>query len=146
MSRLRAKVHAPFAAIQRDVLRLHRLRQASDALRRSSRFILLARRLEFQTSQLSSTPSAADGQTQDSLQDAGRESAISKAALTIAELDALLDQQEVDGDAIPIRYIHIVADHIPAIDGARGKVTAEMQSLLISGLADSVGAIKILHS
>lgn len=67
--------------------RLKKLQEAADILRRTSRFVILARRLQLQMNEMKTGASADSG---DSLGDAGiedeRERAIAKAALTISEI------------------------------------------------------------
>ena len=109
--RLRQKIHPPYQFLAQHVSRLERLRQATDVLRRVSRFVIIARRLEFQMSEiqrleasakaLGSTnntngsgpsektrPNAVGGIAQN--QDGEKERTIAKAALSIAELGKLL--------------------------------------------------------
>ncbi|KXN90188.1 Conserved oligomeric Golgi complex subunit 5, partial [Leucoagaricus sp. SymC.cos] len=103
--RLRAKIHTPYESLQMHVLRLHKLHQASDVLRRTSRFVILARRLQAQMNEMNDKPldgedklvsridghnvSASNAQTLD-IEDE-KERAIAKAALSIAELVSLLE-------------------------------------------------------
>ena len=47
-------------------------------------------------------------------------------------------QQVVTGP-IPLRMIHVVSDHIPAIEASKKKIIAEMESMVVSGLAELVG-------
>ncbi|KAH9055433.1 Golgi transport complex subunit 5-domain-containing protein [Lactarius vividus] len=81
-----------------------------------------------------------------------RERSLAQAAVTIAELGDLL---EISGDEptaiseeappvgagpsstrhIPLRSINAVAVHIPFIDSARSKVTADMESMVLEGLS-----------
>jgi conserved oligomeric Golgi complex subunit 5 len=50
--RLRQKICIPYHSLQSKVKQLHQLQQASDVLRRMSRFIMLAKRLEAQMAEL----------------------------------------------------------------------------------------------
>jgi hypothetical protein len=100
--RLRLKIRVPYQNLAGHVARLQRLQLASDVLRRTSRFVILARRLEVQMAELDkvpttthtngpSTPTKERNRTpiSYSTDDAGegdRERGIAKAALTIAEL------------------------------------------------------------
>lgn len=100
----------PYQSLQKHVSKLDRIQQASDILRRTARFVILARRLELQLaemtkadavesgvdsakpkSQSAATPtSAARADTPIDNED-DRERAIAKAALTIAELSKCLN-------------------------------------------------------
>lgn len=93
--RLRLKIRVPYQSLQGNVNRLHRLQQASDVLRRISRFLILARRLELQMAELNrpldtsidtpTEPTKSAGAPYEELGDE-KERTIAKAALTIAEL------------------------------------------------------------
>lgn len=80
--------------------RLHRLQQASDVLRRTARFVVLARRLQSQVQDMKKDDSdtkikgesRSNGVT--ALEDDGKERTIAKAALSIAELGEL-DQSKI---------------------------------------------------
>lgn len=104
--RLRLKIRVPYQSLQTHVSKLERLQQASDILRRTSRFVILARRLELQLAEMNK----ADGPEPESTKkpqtngaptsglggraetpvalesEDEKERAIAKAALTIAEL------------------------------------------------------------
>ena len=179
--RLRNKIHIPYTSLQSHVTRLQRLQQAGDVLRRTARFVVLARRLESQvrdmkkdgtdpTIKRESRSNSVDVTT---LEDDGKERTIAKAALSIAELGelhlsmsnrnshtvkrnpvALLDDpntEEVDPEDaagtvsedrdtnyIPLRFINAVAEHVPLVEEARTNVTAEMQTMVLTGLSTLV--------
>lgn len=89
------KIRAPYLSLQGHVNRLHKLQQASDVLRRISRFLILARRLELQMAELNKpldasidTPTEPPKSVGASYEESGdeKERTIAKAALTIAEL------------------------------------------------------------
>jgi conserved oligomeric Golgi complex subunit 5 len=90
------KIRVPYQSLHTLVDRLHKLHQATDVLRRVSRFIILARRLRVQMAELNkpSDPVPDSGHSQPMFTTASepfqpeseKERAISKAALTIAEL------------------------------------------------------------
>ncbi|KAG9098973.1 hypothetical protein FS749_002432 [Ceratobasidium sp. UAMH 11750] len=106
LERLRLKVRVPYQTLAGLFSQLQKLRQASDVLRRTSRFVTLARRLESQMKEIdggaltvsassksvptsgstenpgSSTPSGDDGNA--------KERAVARAALSVAELSSLL--------------------------------------------------------
>lgn len=95
--RLRLKIRVPYQALQGHVSRLHKLQQASDVLRRISRFLILARRLELQMAELNrpldtpiDTPAGSTKAVGASYEELGdeKERTIAKAALTIAELSS----------------------------------------------------------
>lgn len=94
---MRVKVHVPYDSLQSHVMRLHKLHQASDVLRRTSRFVILARRLQAQMSEIKDKAAEDDrsgsGEEEPSKMveqtvEVGdqKERTIAKAALTIAEL------------------------------------------------------------
>ena len=98
-SRLRSKIHVPYENLQSLNVRLQKFHEASDVLRRISRFVILARRLQVQMNEIQGTKSsdklpmeqpftasAAHGRD---IEDE-KERAIAKAALSIAELSELV--------------------------------------------------------
>lgn len=90
-SRLRVKIHIPYTSLQTHVTRLQRLQQAGDVLRRTARFVVLARRLESQMRdmKMDSAQESKTNSTDASLAldaEDGKERTIAKAALSIAEL------------------------------------------------------------
>jgi hypothetical protein len=91
-SRLRLKIRVPYHTLQEDIVRLEKLHQASDVLRRTARFVVLARRLETQMAELdaattvTTTNTAAPATPSLDAQEDEKERTIAKAALTIAEL------------------------------------------------------------
>ncbi len=100
-TRLRVKVRVPYQSLQINVSRLQKLQQASDVLRRTSRFVILARRLQIQMAEMesgSSTPdqplplirSKSDESALGQDLEDGKERTIAKAALSIAELGMFL--------------------------------------------------------
>ncbi|KAI0769620.1 Golgi transport complex subunit 5-domain-containing protein [Trametes elegans] len=178
LEKLRHKIRVPYQSLQKHVSKLERLQQASDILRRTSRFVILARRLEMQLAEMNkadSTETERSGSAKPRVQTSGaspvssgataradtplegeddKERAISKAALTIAELTALLDAstetshlgrtgdvpegEHTGGDSeesIPLSSIKAVAVHLPFIDAARAKVTTDMEGMVFTGLA-----------
>ena len=107
--RLRLKIRVPYQSLQKHVTKLDRLQQASDILRRTSRFVILARRLELQLAEMNkadttesqdakpkgqtngvsastSSGAGARADTPSMESEDDKERAIAKAALTIAEL------------------------------------------------------------
>jgi hypothetical protein len=93
LRRLRLKIRVPYQTLQSDVVRLEKLHQASDILRRTARFVVLARRLESQMTELDAVASAppASGRAPTvslDVQEDEKERTVAKAALTIAELGA----------------------------------------------------------
>lgn len=118
--RLRQKFRHPYQTMQANVKRLQRLQQASDVLRRTSRFTLLAKRLQAQIAEVGD--SAAGGTTPhlkapESKANSGvldgrrsatpvldyegeKERSLAQAALTIAEL----------GTEVHRRVVHISAE------------------------------------
>ncbi|TFK54291.1 hypothetical protein OE88DRAFT_1654898 [Heliocybe sulcata] len=163
LEKLRSKIRAPYQTLESNVNRLQRLQQALDVLRRMSRFVVLGRRLESQMNEMAaaegaSEPSAGGASTPSRIldHDEDKERTISKAALSIAELTALLDaspgtEAKQDGTSIDdsasrqpaddtesmisLRAIDAVAAHIPFIEETRAKITAEMENMVVTGLA-----------
>ncbi|KAG6886258.1 hypothetical protein C0993_006668 [Termitomyces sp. T159_Od127] len=99
LRRLRLKIRVPYQSLRVHVSRLQKLRQASDILRRTSRFVTLARRLQLQMTAVEHT--STDEEPAKSVKvetfdvtglstskDSGdeKERNIAKAALSIAEL------------------------------------------------------------
>ncbi|KAK0225711.1 Golgi transport complex subunit 5-domain-containing protein [Armillaria fumosa] len=102
LEKLRVKVRVPYQSLQTNVSRLQKLQQASDVLRRTSRFVILARRLQNQMAEMesgSSTPdqplplirSKSDESALGQDLEDGKERTIAKAALSIAELGIFAD-------------------------------------------------------
>ena len=98
-NRLRLKIRVPFQSLQGHVACQQKLQQASGVLRRTSRFVVLARRLQVQMADMNAsnftepvkrvvihTPKTGE-QGQD-VEDE-KERTIAKAALSIAELGEL---------------------------------------------------------
>ncbi|KDR75381.1 hypothetical protein GALMADRAFT_140887 [Galerina marginata CBS 339.88] len=155
VEKLRTKVHAPYENLQTLVTRLQRFHQASDVLRRTSRFVILARRLQLQMNEVRGTKTS-DRSSTDELATAThvhgkdiedeKERAIAKAALGIAELGALLNDpdteagdysksHEYDQHAIPLRSIKLITSHEAFIEDARSVITTEMENMVLSGLS-----------
>ncbi|KAG6920111.1 hypothetical protein DXG01_010179 [Tephrocybe rancida] len=105
LDKLRLKIRVPYQSLQAHVSRLQKLQQASDVLRRTSRFVVLARRLQLQMADMESSTGSAEAPAKstkaDRFSDATglstpdledeKERTIAKAALSIAELVSLLD-------------------------------------------------------
>ncbi|KAF7362065.1 Conserved oligomeric Golgi complex subunit 5 [Mycena venus] len=165
LDKLRLKVRVPYQSLQTNVSRLQKLQQASDVLRRTSRFVVLARRLQNQMTEMeinsTENADAAPKKVESQINLLGdpedeKERTIAKAALSIAELVALLDgpappassaaddtvkndheaaeNTEESGAGIPLRSINAVAAHVPFIEEARTKVTSEMENMVLTGL------------
>ncbi|KAK0213021.1 Golgi transport complex subunit 5-domain-containing protein [Desarmillaria ectypa] len=160
LEKLCLKVRAPYRSLQTNVSRLQKLQQASDVLRRTSRFVILARRLQIQMAEMesgSSTPdqplplirSKSDESALGQDLEDGKERTIAKAALSIAELVSLLDdptscasdktrQSDVEGHDLEsrtsLRSVNAIAVHVPYIEDARAKVTSEMENMVLTGL------------
>ncbi|KAI6000499.1 Golgi transport complex subunit 5-domain-containing protein [Pisolithus albus] len=168
IDQLRRKLRGPYESLQKQVTRLHRIHEANNALRRIGRFFVLEKRLETLAEGLARYelgPSrmsegerdrpkdvgAIDGErlSTESHEDKGR--VIAKAALTITELGALLDEgSDIEGDQqdasllgattagssnhVSLCSVNVVAAYIPFISDTRAKVTKEDQSLLASSL------------
>lgn len=163
LDKLRLKIRTPFQSLQSHVTRLERLHQASSILRRTSRFVILTKRLEVQLAEMDKAETVemkevkpVNGDSGNSLSSLGvdnedeKERTIAKAALTIAELTALLDSSTEDaadstkspeessntGEEVPLSSIKAIAAHLPFVDSARTRVMADMESMVINGLAN----------
>lgn len=100
--RLRRKIALPYQTLSTSLARLAKLQRASDLARRANRFVVLARRLDVQMTELNAANSrasqprpngTASGRTspngtlsRDTVDRDGGERALSEAALTLAEL------------------------------------------------------------
>lgn len=87
------KIRVPFQSLKAHVSCQQKLHQASDALRRTSRFAVLARRLQVQMAEMNSTTTETGRETIGSAPKADeqdiegeKERIIAKSALSIAEL------------------------------------------------------------
>ncbi|KAG8987965.1 hypothetical protein FRB94_007800 [Tulasnella sp. JGI-2019a] len=162
LEKLRLKIRVPYQNLSALVTRLQRLQLAADVLRRTSRFVLLARRLEFQMNELAKfgaavangkqlvPPVSAVSTTSPAIEEGigpegDRERNIAKAAISIAELTSLSTPESAAKrtsdslDAlppIPLRSINAVVRHLPGIEAARVKITEEMENMLRDGLED----------
>ncbi|KAJ7124926.1 Golgi transport complex subunit 5-domain-containing protein [Mycena epipterygia] len=169
LDKLRLKVRVPYESLHTNVARLQKLQQASDVLRRTSRFVVLARRLQNQMTEMdinsNENPGTPPTKSESQLNLLGqdpedeKERTIAKAALSIAELVALLDgpppsvsatendpvksahtdtegmaYSETFGAGVPLRSINAVSAHVPFIEDARTKVTSEMENMVLTGL------------
>ncbi|KAG8921026.1 hypothetical protein FRC01_000475 [Tulasnella sp. 417] len=159
LEKLRLKIRVPYQNLSAHVIRIQRLQLAADVLRRTSRFVLVARRLDFQMNELAKStsappqtngkpesekaPSKASAALEENIIEGERERTVAKAALSIAELTSLCNPEpSKPGTAeplgpvapIPLRSINSVTQHIPAIDAARIKITEEMENMLQDGL------------
>ncbi|PCH43557.1 hypothetical protein WOLCODRAFT_164540 [Wolfiporia cocos MD-104 SS10] len=163
LDKLRLKIRVPYQSLRSNVTKLERIQQASDILRRMSRFVILTRRLEVQLAEMNNGEDSAPenetternsmaipaGQTAASTSglvdnEDEKERVIAKAALTLAELTALMDRasesscwnEEGEGRQVPLSSIKAVAAHLPYIDAARARITADMEAMVMTGLAD----------
>jgi hypothetical protein len=75
--------------------------------------------------------------------DGERERELAKAALSVAELDALLhpamqdeEDQRDERQAIPLEQLAFVKLYAPQVDTARDAIIQEMESMVINGLSD----------
>lgn len=143
IDRLHSKIHVPHEQLALLVRRLSLLATASDLTRRASRFVLLARRLEAQMEAVRAAPKDAQGEGE-------KERELAKAALSVAELDALLapgasgdddENGEADGDGeegssgpIPLQTLDFVRAYAPLVDKARDAIITEMEAMVVSGL------------
>ncbi|KAF9559858.1 hypothetical protein CPC08DRAFT_665969 [Agrocybe pediades] len=155
VEKLRSKVHVPYETLQKLVARLQRFHQASDLLRRTSRFIIVARRLQLQMNEVQGVKTSDKGASDElatatimhgkDIEDE-KERAIAKAALSIAELNSLMNDPETDdatlskspsdvNSAIPLRSIKVVASQEAFVEESRSIITNEMENMVLTGLA-----------
>ncbi|KAF8629271.1 hypothetical protein AX17_005850 [Amanita inopinata Kibby_2008] len=162
LEKLRSKIQHPYHTLRTHVTRLQYLQQASDFLRRTSRFITLARRLQIQMNELDNL--LASGQTvkddsSNKLLNVNREvvdekdRVLAKAALSLADLTVCLDEPLVQGrskhmesdesldvDLEPardtrLRSVKAVVVYIPFIEESQNRVVRAMEDMLYAGLA-----------
>ncbi|KAH7875165.1 Golgi transport complex subunit 5-domain-containing protein [Lentinula edodes] len=120
VEKLRCKISVPYHSLHISLSRLQKFQQASDILRRTSRFVILARRLEGQMAEMDGLnrindfsdpkPSETAAQMSSSTSTSGtgilgdtgddRDRTIAKAALSIAELVTLIDGPGTAGSGI----------------------------------------------
>ncbi|WWC86312.1 uncharacterized protein L201_001185 [Kwoniella dendrophila CBS 6074] len=155
IDKLHNKINTPYSNLSLLVKRQKTLSLLNDLTRRSVRFVLLARRLESQlqkinqissSSSSTSTVAVSNGNfsEKDKVQivEGERERELSKAALSVAELDLLLnpptneDDESIDSQQIPLQELEFVQAYIPVVDKARDTIIQEMESMVVSGLAD----------
>ncbi|ORX36009.1 Golgi transport complex subunit 5-domain-containing protein [Kockovaella imperatae] len=130
LDRLHAKIHEPYEHLALLVRRIQVLTRASDLTRRAARYVLVVRRLENQMEQVKVALEASKTTNED---EGGRE--LAKAALSVAELDALLEPVP-DEDVVPLQSLEVCRAQIPKIDRARDTIIQEMESMVVAGLAD----------
>lgn len=109
LGRLNSKIHTPYVEIDKVVRRADKVRMCSEVLRRASRFVTLARRLEMQMSQKDER----------------------EAALTLHELDGLVHA----ASAIPLSSLQCIHDLLPRVQAHRETVIRSMESSVVSALA-----------
>ncbi|CCL99844.1 uncharacterized protein FIBRA_01868 [Fibroporia radiculosa] len=164
LEKLRLKIRVPYQSLQSNVTKLERIQQASDILRRTSRFVILTRRLELQLAEMSkgdntdsdinktkaeakdssNPPNSTDEILSITENEDEKERIISKAALTVAELTALLDDStssltgddDVPENRVPLNSIKAVAAHLPFVTSARARITSDMETMVLTGLSD----------
>ncbi|KZO99399.1 hypothetical protein CALVIDRAFT_553311 [Calocera viscosa TUFC12733] len=144
LDRLKSKIQIPHATLAAHVVRLQRLQMATDVLRRTSRFVIIARRLELQMVEVDAEPTHANGTSE--VLEGDKERAIAKAALSIAELVSLYsspsetppepDSEPSSSTRVPLNQVRAVARYVPAVETARLKVTTEMETMVSNGLRD----------
>ncbi|GMK58813.1 hypothetical protein CspeluHIS016_0602550 [Cutaneotrichosporon spelunceum] len=151
IDRLHSKIHTPHEQLALLVRRLRLLALSSDLSRRAARFVLVARRLEGQMERLKATPApTASSETDTPVSGEGeKEIELAKAALSVAELDALLappdeeNEEDVEvGDEggstapLPLQSLEFVQAYVPVVDKARDTIITEMESMVRAGLAN----------
>ncbi|KAL7424738.1 hypothetical protein Q5752_000422 [Cryptotrichosporon argae] len=165
LDRLQSKIHAPHAHLALLVARLTRAGQLDDLARRASRFVIVSRRLEGQMERLRALVEREKARDKGKGKGSGKdddgererevkEGEMAKAALSVAELDALLKPPAANGDAlvgpadghadgteadaaeIPLTTLDFVRAYAPVVDEARDDLIREMEAMVIHGLAE----------
>ncbi|PWN54207.1 hypothetical protein IE53DRAFT_391434 [Violaceomyces palustris] len=163
---LRERVHEPFLELQSLQARLSNLYSAHELVVRATRFITLAKRLEYQMSRIL-VPEAGVRERSATVGDAEEDndthkvtigmvggSELARAALVISDLVVALTSQESHTqlsetylDLAPERYLTLgsspslvgldfVRGYLPSIEQARSTVTELMEDMIICGLRD----------
>ncbi|TYJ51902.1 hypothetical protein B9479_007503 [Cryptococcus floricola] len=137
IDRLHSKIHTPYTNLSTLVKRQETLRQVSEVSRRASRFVILARRLEIQLDRMNNVKEE-EGKEESDESEKRRE--LAKAALSCAELDALLKEpatEEDDGEVqISLMEIDFVRAYAPIVDQARDTIIEKMEDMVVAGLQD----------
>ncbi|GAA5937757.1 uncharacterized protein JCM15063_002108 [Sporobolomyces koalae] len=154
VSRLHRKIALPYESLASSLLMLTRVRRAASLARRAQRFVVLARRLEGQMAEIDRTPAPATlHRSVGSTEERGterRERAMAEAALTLADIETLLNAGEgiehagegiehADDDpeaVLPIRTLDVVESNLSAVEMSRERVVEEMQTSVQKGLTD----------
>ncbi|GAA5886213.1 hypothetical protein JCM16303_004462 [Sporobolomyces ruberrimus] len=146
VSRLKRKISTPHTTLSSSLLLLTRLRRASSLTRRAQRFVVLAKRLEGQMGEIDGINSTSNGGNEvgeERVTIERRERSMAEAALTLAEIETLLnagegiEQDEDDPEAIlPIRSLHVVEENLTSVELARERVVEEMQTSVQKGLTE----------
>ncbi|KAF9430931.1 Conserved oligomeric Golgi complex subunit [Podila epigama] len=108
MERLSFKVKTPFELIQTYTIQLERLQIASEMLRRVLRFLYLCKRLEMQMP--------------------GGDLELTKAALTLSEVESLLQESDLEG-------IHVVDNEVRNLEHVRGRIIEMADKMLQDGMS-----------
>ncbi|KAF8348129.1 Golgi transport complex subunit 5-domain-containing protein [Amanita rubescens] len=166
LEKLRSKVHDPYRSLQLHVTRLRYLQQASDILRRTSRFIILARRLRVQMNELNQYFGPDVSRSESKLSAMNREvreevdRVLAKGALSLAELLTCLDEPLVQvkasslassGDDFSdvgfkpnkdtLRAVNLVGHYMPLVEASQTRITQIMELMLYTGLASRDSAM-----
>ncbi|KAG0199080.1 Conserved oligomeric Golgi complex subunit [Mortierella sp. GBA30] len=107
MERLSFKIKTPFEQIQTYTIQLERLQVTSEMLRRVLRFLYLSKRLEMQMP--------------------GGDLDLTKAALTLSEVDTLLLESDLEG-------IRVVDEEIQNLESIRSRIVDSADRLLQDGM------------
>ncbi|KAF9558993.1 Conserved oligomeric Golgi complex subunit [Mortierella alpina] len=107
MGRLSLKIKTPSEQIQTYTTQLERLQATSEMLRRVLRFLYLSKRLEMQMP--------------------GGELELTQAALTLSEVDTLLQESDLEG-------IHVVDQEVQNLESVRGRIVDSADMMLQDGM------------
>ncbi|KAG0006602.1 Conserved oligomeric Golgi complex subunit [Modicella reniformis] len=107
IERLSFKIKTPFEQIRVYTIQLERLQQTSELLRRVLRFLYLSKRLEMQMP--------------------GGDLELTKAALTLSEVDTLLQESNLEG-------IHVVDNEVKNLESVRIRIVESADRILQEGM------------
>ena len=139
VSRLRSKVHEPFVRVVELQRELKQVDGASELVRRTRGVVELTRRLESQMEALfarKDRQAEAEAEAEDAVvgQVHGRD--LSRAALLVAEITALLDAERLVKDGATLLDLKLIQELLPTIDNARKTIVDYMEDMIVRGLRD----------
>ncbi|KAJ9479712.1 Conserved oligomeric Golgi complex subunit 5 [Pseudozyma hubeiensis] len=141
VERLRGKVREPFRRVVELQRELKVVEGAGELVGRTRGVVALARRLEVQMEVLfQRKEKALDGEGDGNAEDAvvgqvhGRD--LSRAALLVAELTALLDAEKTSTTTPSLLDLKLIQNIVPTVDSARKTIIDYMEDMIVRGLRD----------